>query len=182
MARALAFVFDSWPSRQRVTRCRPNWIIFASALLLQHRRGSTGPVWADRRAVEYTSRPGHSQPPVLFRQCLLELLWVHDSVEAQSEATAPTHLWNRLAGRDGETCPFGLCFRSIGNDSRALFPTWDYRPGYLPHSLSIGIGGNADVLEEPFLCYLTFGRDWTAIRSHADRRSDMPPACAKSRG
>jgi hypothetical protein len=93
-----------------------------------------------------------------FGNAFLELLWVHDPAEAQSEATRPTHLWSRWAGRDGRTCPFGLCLRSTGNDFKPLFPTWDYRPRYLPQPLSIGIGRNADVLEELFLCYLTFAQ------------------------
>jgi hypothetical protein len=93
-----------------------------------------------------------------FNNAFLELLWVHNSAEAQSETTRPTHLWKRWAGRDTTACPFGLCFRSTGGDSDPLFSTWDYRPQYLPPSLSIGIGTNAEAVEEPFICHLTFAQ------------------------
>jgi len=68
-----------------------------------------------------------------FESGYLELLWVHDEREARSELTAPTKLWERWARRDGEANPFGLCFSSAqGVDPDPPFPTWQYRPAYLP--------------------------------------------------
>src|SRR5215211_5623996 len=93
-----------------------------------------------------------------FRNTYLELLWVRDPQEAQSEATRPTYLWKRWAERESGACPFGLCFRSIGSDSRPVFSTWDYRPQYLIPPLSIGIGTNAGAVAEPFLCHLAFAQ------------------------
>jgi len=67
-----------------------------------------------------------------FESGFLELIWVHDEREAQSELTAPTKLWDRWAGRGRSANPFGLCFASAeGADSALPFPSWAYRPGYL---------------------------------------------------
>ena len=68
-----------------------------------------------------------------FESGFLELIWVHDEREAQSDLTAPARLWDRWAGRGGAANPFGLCFSSAdGADSILPFPTREYRPGYLP--------------------------------------------------
>jgi hypothetical protein len=94
-----------------------------------------------------------------FRNSYLELLWVNDPNEAQSDLVRPTHLWERWSGRDTGACPFGLCFRPVQEHiAGPSFSTWDYRPPYLPDSLSLAVGTNAAVLTEPFLCYLPFVR------------------------
>lgn len=62
----------------------------------------------------------------------LELLWVHDSREAQSALAAPTKLWDRWVERGRSACPFGICFSSTqGADTPLPFATWAYRPPYL---------------------------------------------------
>jgi hypothetical protein len=70
------------------------------------------------------------------------------------------HLWDRWQGRTrGETCPFGFGFRpGIGGHESVLFPTWDYRPAYLPAPLSMQVGTNSHVLTEPLLFCLSFVR------------------------
>jgi hypothetical protein len=92
-----------------------------------------------------------------FRNTYLELLWVSDPAEAQSKAVRLTHLWERWTNRNGGACPFGLCFRPAPREAGGLpFSTWEYRPPYLPGSLSLGVGTNAAVLAEPGLFYLSF--------------------------
>ncbi|HZS05256.1 MAG TPA: VOC family protein [Blastocatellia bacterium] len=94
-----------------------------------------------------------------FHNAFLELLWVHNPQEAQSEAIRPLHLWERWSGRGKETCPFGFIFRPAGQEPGGPpFPTWEYRPSYLPEPLSIEVGTNADTLTEPMLFYMAFGR------------------------
>ncbi len=94
-----------------------------------------------------------------FHNAMLELLWVHDAAEAQSELVRPTRLWERWAGRSGGACPLALCFRPRAHQAGAPpFPTWEYRPPYLPETQSFGVATNADVLTEPMLCYLAFGQ------------------------
>ena len=93
-----------------------------------------------------------------FRNAYLELLWITDPAEAQSATIQPTHLWERWNAR-GAACPFGLCFRPGAQDNGGIpFPTWEYRPPYLPDSWSFHAGTNAGVLNEPVLFYLPFTR------------------------
>ena len=68
-----------------------------------------------------------------FFDCgFLELIWVHDEVEAKSDSTAPTQLWERWAGRAAGSNPFGMCFSSAnGVRSAPPFETRIYQPGYL---------------------------------------------------
>src|SRR5215472_10876439 len=67
-----------------------------------------------------------------FANAMLELLWVSDAVEAQSERTRRTLLWERWRGREGNASPFGICFRPADSqDTGPPFPAWEYRPLYL---------------------------------------------------
>lgn len=100
---------------------------------------------------------GSANRRFFFHNCMLELLWVHNPEEAQSEVTRPMYLWERWRDRDRVACPFGVCLRPTTHSSDALpFPTWAYRPAYLPNSLSISVATNATVLTEPMLFYLAF--------------------------
>ncbi len=94
-----------------------------------------------------------------FHNLMLELLWVHDAGEAQSELTRPTYLWDRWDSLATNACPFGICLRPSGLDSgQRPFPSWDYHPLYLPPPLSIAVATNASVLTEPMLFYLAFAQ------------------------
>ena len=97
-----------------------------------------------------------------FRNAYLELLWVHDEAEARGPVTAPLRLWERWRGRaDGHTCPFGIGLRrddgaaAGGVDAGpAPFPTWPYRPRYLPRGMTMAVATNSAVLHEPILFLL----------------------------
>ena len=92
-----------------------------------------------------------------FHNAMLELLWVSDPTEAQSETTRPTRLWKRWMRRDNGACPFGFCFRPKTSHAGTLpFPAWEYRPGYLPPSLCIHVATNSQKFSEPMLFYLAF--------------------------
>jgi hypothetical protein len=94
-----------------------------------------------------------------FCNAYLELLWVTDPAETQSLSVRPTHLWERWIGRGNGTCPFGLVFRPATEEPGCVpFQTWEYHPPYLPQSLSLHVGTNADVLTEPLLFYLPLTR------------------------
>ena len=41
----------------------------------------------------------------------IELVWINDPTEAQSEAVRQTHLWERWIGRANDACPFGMALR-----------------------------------------------------------------------
>jgi hypothetical protein len=91
-----------------------------------------------------------------FHNAMMELLWVHDAVEAQSELIRRSGLWGRWAGRNVGACPFGICLRS--SDEAIAFPYWDFCPPYLPPSLSIAVGENSEILTEPMVFQTPFGK------------------------
>jgi Glyoxalase-like domain len=101
---------------------------------------------------------GTANPRFFFSNAYLELLWVSDPAEAQSEDVVPTQLWDRWSRRNDGACPFGIVFRPRKNSTAAPpFPSWSYRPGYLPNGLSIEVGRDI-ASTEPQLFYLPFAR------------------------
>ena len=55
--------------------------------------------------------------------------------------------------------PFGFCLRPETSDGDTVaFSSWAYRPPYLPETLSIAVGTNSDVLTEPMLFQIPFGK------------------------
>jgi hypothetical protein len=94
-----------------------------------------------------------------FANAMLELAWVHDAVEAQSE-TEPArrlHFWERWVGRDGSACPFGVCLRpTAGTSDVAPLPSWEYRPSYSPVGLPVATNSTVDA--EPLVFYIPMHR------------------------
>jgi hypothetical protein len=92
-----------------------------------------------------------------FANAMIELLWVSDAKEAQSESPRRTLLWERWSGREGGASPFGICLRPVDSQDQELpFPGWEYRPAYLPDPLVMHIGEAG--VEEPMWIYLSFMR------------------------
>jgi hypothetical protein len=92
-----------------------------------------------------------------FANAMIELFWVSDANEAQSQNTKATLLWERWSGRQGSASPFGICGRPVSpRATRPPFPAWEYRPAYLPGLLSIQIGEAG--IEEPMWLHLSFMR------------------------
>jgi hypothetical protein len=92
-----------------------------------------------------------------FANAMIELFWVSDASEAQSQNARRTLLWERWSGREHNASPFGICLRPVDPQDTGLpFPAWEYRPAYLPDPLVMHIG---DVgIEEPMWVYLSFMR------------------------
>jgi hypothetical protein len=91
-----------------------------------------------------------------FQMQYLELVWVADQAEALNDATRPTRLWDRWSSRRQGGCPFGLVFTPDAEEPfRPPFPTWPYRPAYLPHGLAIEIAVDTP-LTEPEVFVLPF--------------------------
>ena len=104
-----------------------------------------------------------------FHNAMLECIWIHNPEEAQNATTRPTHLWPRWRGRGRETSPFGVCLRPQAPPSDITpFPTWDYRPAYVPASMVIHMGDNAAVATEPLLFY-------NALGGRPDQLASPPP-------
>jgi hypothetical protein len=63
-----------------------------------------------------------------FANAMIELLWVSDAQEAQSERSRRTLLWERWSGREGEASPFGICVRPVDSQNTGSpFPAWEVR-------------------------------------------------------
>jgi hypothetical protein len=92
-----------------------------------------------------------------FHNAMLELLWIHSPEEAKSKPIHRTRLWERWESRYGHACPFGLCLRPRDCNTVA-FSHWDYHPPYLPETMSIAVGTNNEVLTEPMLFQIPFGK------------------------
>ena len=94
-----------------------------------------------------------------FRNAYLELLWVCDAQEAQSETIQRTQLWDRWVNRRGQACPFGIVLRPAGDTDGVPppFAAWEYQPPYLPAPLAIHVARDVPV-HEPAFFYLGFQR------------------------
>jgi len=91
-----------------------------------------------------------------FHNSFIELIYATNNDELLSETTQPTQLFDRLNGGTDTISPFGLCLRPDAqqNDKRAPFPSWHYRPAYLPPHLTVEIGEAPPV--EPMWFFLGF--------------------------
>lgn len=106
-----------------------------------------------------------------FRNAMLELIWVADEEEARSPLVQPTRLWERWRWRETGGCPFGFCFRPVGESRGPLpFSTWDYAPPYLPEGLSMPIAVNSERSQEPLLFV-----SWLGKRPDARSEDQRPP-------
>jgi hypothetical protein len=91
----------------------------------------------------------------LFRNAMLELLWISDSHEAMSEATRNTRLWERWSKRAIGASPFGICTRPLKTGAKGPpFAAWEYKPAYLPPERCMYIGKAP--IDEPMWIHLDF--------------------------
>jgi hypothetical protein len=92
-----------------------------------------------------------------FQNAMLELLWVHDEVEARSDQTQRTMLWERWSEAGRAASPFGIILRPPPETQEPCpFPSWEYKPPSMPDLklyIADGIGP-----EEPLWCYMETGR------------------------
>jgi hypothetical protein len=92
-----------------------------------------------------------------FANAMIELVWVSDVQETQSERSRRTLLWERWSGRENKASPFGICVRPVDSQNAGRpFPAWEYRPSYLPDPFVMHIGEAG--VEEPMWVYLGFMR------------------------
>ncbi len=107
---------------------------------------------------------GTANKRFFFHNAFIELLWLTNAMEAQSELARPTTLYERLTQVGTDISPFGICLRPANSTHLdPPFPTWSYRPSYLPAELSIDVG-SATPLAEPLWFFLSFAtRPDTAV-------------------
>jgi hypothetical protein len=105
-----------------------------------------------------------------FRNGMLELLWVQDAAEAQSEQTRRTNLFERWSAAGLGVSPFGIILRPrSGTPDACPFSSWQYRPKTMP-GLDLQIATDAE-LTEPMWCYMESGRPPSA--SPSERRQPL---------
>jgi len=100
-----------------------------------------------------------------FQNAMLELLWVEDAAEAQSEQTRATRLWERWSAAGRDASPFGIILRpESGSPNACPFPAWEYRPKTMP-DLVLEIASGTG-LDEPMWCYMEGGREMRQPTEH----------------
>ncbi len=91
---------------------------------------------------------GTANRRLFFHNAFLELVWVSDALEVQSELVQPTQLWSRWSQRKSGASPFGVGLRPThAGSADAPFPSWKYRPPYLPSPLAIHVGEGVPLFE-----------------------------------
>jgi len=64
-----------------------------------------------------------------FSNAMRELLWLEDEVEARSEQTRVTRLWERFSAAGQTASPFGVILRPApGTEPVCPWRSWSYRP------------------------------------------------------
>lgn len=91
-----------------------------------------------------------------FRNAMLELLWVHDALEARSDQTRRTMLWERWSDAGRAASPFGIILRPREAREACPFRSWQYTPPSMP-DLKLQIADGAGP-KEPMWCYMETGR------------------------
>jgi hypothetical protein len=117
---------------------------------------------------------GTSNRRFFFRNGMIELLYVHDAAEAQSEPAGRTLLFERWSQRQSNASPFGFIFRPRGETPvNPPFPGWEYRPKWLegPEPVHVADSG----LDEPMWIYMSFLKPRSAddFTPHPNGASDI---------
>lgn len=86
-----------------------------------------------------------------FENAYLELLWMRDRDEIQSNGVRPTGLWERCCWRETGACPFGIGLRITSSGGGLPFSIWDYNAPFLPSGVSILVATNSLNVSEPLI-------------------------------
>lgn len=106
-----------------------------------------------------------------FESGYLELLYVRDELEAQSDSTGPIRLWERWSKNRDHVNPFGICFScSSGIERPVPFALTEYRPSYLPDNKSILFADGLS-LSEPEIFFLSWPQDQAPPETEPTRHS-----------
>jgi hypothetical protein len=89
---------------------------------------------------------GTSNACFCFDNAYLELLFVDD--EAALARLTRTGLPERSNWRFSKASPFGIAVRS---GSELPFPTWDYRPAYLPEGMVVAVDAESGDADQAFV-------------------------------
>jgi len=85
-----------------------------------------------------------------FHNFYIEILWVHNSIEALNAITAPTKLYERSEYKNNNYSPFGLCVDYVKEDDLVFENCYIYKPSYLPKGMQIEVLRNEDAKTLPW--------------------------------
>lgn len=91
-----------------------------------------------------------------FDNFYLEILWVIDEKEIQSEITSVTKLWERSQFQQSRYSPFGLGLENINSTNQLFEKSKIYKPIYLPKDKWIDIITNEDFPDLPWIFRFPF--------------------------
>jgi hypothetical protein len=86
-----------------------------------------------------------------FDNAFLEFLVLEDAAAARAPDIARTGLRERSRWRELGTCPIGIAWRGAPAQAAPAFPTWPYRPPYLPAGRHIPVAVESDAPTVPML-------------------------------
>jgi hypothetical protein len=90
---------------------------------------------------------------VFFANAYVEFLFVTDRDALTSSLVLPTGLGPRFEGG----CPMGVALRAVNGHS-PCFPSWQYRPPYLPAGASILMATSSNEARELLIAVVPFGQ------------------------
>jgi hypothetical protein len=108
-----------------------------------------------------------------FANAMIELLWVNDAKEAQSQSTRRTLLWERWSGRQARACRFGICV-APGRPSRLQSAVFRVGISSILLARSSFHAYRGCGVVEPMWIYLSFMR-----RSHREQQFIEHPIGAR---
>lgn len=91
-----------------------------------------------------------------FDNFFLEILWVHDEAEINSELIKPIGLWQRANYQSNDFSPFGLCVVNTDETDRLFENAHKYQPSYFPDGMTIDILKNERQPNFPWTFRLPF--------------------------
>jgi hypothetical protein len=91
-----------------------------------------------------------------FHNFFLEVLWVHNETELNSEHIRQTGLWQRAGFNRNHFSPFGLCIVNDADSDTLFEKAIIYQPAYFPNGMEIDILKNEDRPDLPWTFRLPF--------------------------
>ncbi len=91
-----------------------------------------------------------------FANFFLEILWVYNEAEINSDLIVESGLWHRANFRDTHSSRFGLCFVNDDTTKQLFDRAVKYQPVYFPEGLTIDILQNRNNPKLPWTFRLPF--------------------------
>ena len=91
-----------------------------------------------------------------FENFFLEVLWVYNEAEINSELIKPIGLWQRANYLSNDTSPFGLCIVNTDETDHLFKNAYKYQPTYFPDGMTIDILKNEHQPSFPWTFRLPF--------------------------